>query len=113
MVNKFGPKSRESDFEIYKDKPIRVKTSPNDYALGIVNDYNSEYLFLKPSIIDHPTYKFDRTLVNNVVIEEDLPQKIKVSSINKIEPLKQGYLESFAQNLNEISHPQRIIIAKK
>ena len=55
-------------------------------------------------------YDLDGKLIDQVVIEKDMPQKVKIASINHIQPLKEGYLEHLADNLNQIANPSKIIL---
>ena len=112
--NQFGPKPREDEYQIYKDskRPVRIHIMPNDTAIGIIEDYSSEFVHLRPSMINHGTYEKDGKSINNVVIEQELPHKIKTINITHIEPLQKEYMEILAQNLNSNSHPPKIILLK-
>ena len=110
MKNKLGPNHKEHEFEIYKDRPVRVGLTSNNSAMGIVEDYSTEYLYLKPSIVHHGIYDLDGKLINNAIIEKDFPQKVRITNITHIEPLKIGYLEKLAKSLNNNTKSSRIIL---
>ena len=103
---------RENEFEVYIGTPVRITTLSHGSAMGIVHSLSSEYLSLKPALINHGTYNLDNKLIDNYKIRDKFPQKIKLANIDIVDPLDEGYIEELAKNLNYNSHPSRIIISK-
>ena len=110
--NRFGPKPREDEYKIHRGKPVRVINSNGDSSLGILDSYSTEYLNLKPSLVNHGFYTIEDKLKHNPRIIQDRPTKVKIALIAKIDPLEEGYFEALAQNLYQISHPFKIILPK-
>jgi hypothetical protein len=102
------PKKIQLELEVYKGTPVRIRT-PGGNSIGILDDISMEYLSLRPSLINEGVYSTDNKLIDEYVIQDKLPQKVKVSTIINIDPLTKGYMERIVKNLNDVSHPLRII----
>lgn len=112
--NRLGPEPRINEYQIYKDsgRPVRIYSTPNGTAIGIIDNVSSEFVYLKPSMINQGTYNFDGSLKNYSVVEKELPTKIKINAVTQIEPLEEGYMERLVQNLNFNAYPPKIIITQ-
>jgi hypothetical protein len=109
MTNSIGPTKIKSELEVYKGTPVRITTAHGS-ALGIVDKISSEYLSLRPSWVNHGLYSSDNKLIDDYKFQDKLPKKIKLAGIVEVEPLEEGYIEKLVKNVNENSHPSRIIL---
>ncbi len=105
MENKFGLPSQRSEFEVYKNSntPIRISQN-NEYSLGFVFDESSDFLYLKPSYVPQSFPLTEESSANFPKIEKNIPQKIRKSLIQKIEPIDWEYVENLVNSQNKISH---------
>jgi len=110
MTNSMNLTKTKSELDVYKGKPVRITTAHGS-AVGIVFDTSSpEYLSLKPSWVNHGLYNTENRLIDDYKFEDKLPKKIKLAGIVEVEPLEEGYIEKLVKNVNDNSHPSRIII---
>lgn len=100
--NRIGLNKAQNELDIYLGKPLRI-VSQGKTAMGILEKISSEYLSLRPSLINEGLYDNNDKLVDNFILQKDLPQKVRVQSILNIEPLSEGYFEKLVKNLKEVS----------
>ncbi len=103
----FGLPPKESQYDVYRDTPVRVFTGNHSYY-GVVSKIGEGYLLLCPCVVHEElpvTLKGKREVT--AILRKDIPRTLSLSSIEAVDPLSEGFLEKLVKRINELSSKKK------
>lgn len=100
MGNRFGMNPIIDYIKRYKGKTIRV-THGHDYSVGVLIDFDSKNIYLRPVIIYENLFNPDGTTLCRARLERKTPKSICREGID-VEPLRRRYLDDYVKSANAV-----------
>ncbi|MFW6283180.1 MAG: hypothetical protein ACOC1P_03975 [Minisyncoccales bacterium] len=103
MLNNIKYNKIPEEYKYNKNKEVRVILNNNTERIGIFERYDNINIYLRPCLVSEPLVDKKGETIRKARIENERPVSIRRDLVGIIDPLSEGYIESFANSLNSSS----------